>query len=538
MDPSRIGPFALEERLPGAESTFRAVHVAKRKTVALKVFPLALGVNPAAAAEYIDECERLNRLRHPRIARSFGGGIVDQFAYLASEIVTGESLAESLRQGSLPWQTAVTYAKEIASALVVAHEQGIFHELLIPEKIMIDEHGLPRILDFRIQRHLGSTFVTRKPRTAESASGLAPEFSPGSTLATPKVDLYALGVLMFRMLTSHLPCPGRSVEELLEAHRQQNPPRVATLVFDCPIWLDAVIAQLLQKNPLTRTHSAAALVMALEETERRVAEGISVTEQMTRGISAVRLQAQRSDAQRLLGHVAEERDLEEEKKPPLLERAWFLATCLAVVLCVGSVGIYFAARPLNADQMMDRAAQLLASEDRDSGQRAKTDYLLPLLERFPDSHHAAAARQQIDKIDMDLAENRLRLKIKFGREPQTEVERLYIDAWNCEQFGDRITALEKYQGIVDLMEGDSDARVYFNLARRQIARIESDESTIDRSAFLQSRLQTADELMEQGSTLEARKIWSSIVKLYKGNQEMERFVEIAQDRLAGKKDRS
>jgi len=536
VDPSRIGPFALEERLPGAESTFRAVHIAKRKTVALKLFPLTLGGHPAAAAEFIDECERLQRLRHPRIARSFGGGIVDSFAYLASEIVSGESLAELLRRGSLPWQTAVTYAKEIASALVVAHEQGIYHELLIPEKVLIDEHDLPRVLDFRIQRHRGDALVSRKPRSAESVSGLAPEFTPGSMQGTPKVDLYSLGVLMFQMLTGKPPFPGRTAEEVLEAHRQQNPPRVATLVFDCPIWLDAVVTQLLEKNPLTRTHSAAALVMALEETEKRVAEGISVTEQVTRGISAVRMQAQRSDVQRLLGRVAEENA--DEEKPPLLERAWFLATSLAVVLCVASVGIYFAARPLSADQMMDRAAKLLASDESDRWQRAKTDYLLPLLARYPDSHHAATARQQIETIDMELAENRLRLKIKFGREPQNESERLYLDAWNCEQFGDRITALEKYQGIVDLLEGDADARIFYNLARRQVARIEADDSTIDRITFVQSRLQTADELMEQGSITEARKIWNSIVKLYKGNQEMERFVEIAQDRLAGKKESS
>src|SRR5689334_18937677 len=109
MDLSRVGPFALEERLPGAEHTYRAVHVVKRKTVALKVIPLPLGGNPHAVAEFIAECEDLQRLRHANIVKSYGGGVEEPFAYLASAVTPGESFARLMRKGPIPWQLVVEY---------------------------------------------------------------------------------------------------------------------------------------------------------------------------------------------------------------------------------------------------------------------------------------------------------------------------------------------------------------------------------------------------------------------------------------------
>ena len=430
----------------------------------------------------------------------------------------------------LPWEMVVEFALQICAGLECAHEKGVVHECLSPEKLLLDMDGHLQIADLRLNRSQQAVFRSPTKLTPASAAYLAPEQTqPGPV--SHKADLYAFGCILFEMLTGEPPCSGKTVDEVLAAQRDIAPPRVATIVFDCPVWLDVLVAQLLEKDPSKRPHGAAAVRLALQEIKRRVAEGTGVTEHAAGGISALKVGADRTNARKLLGRD----EFAGEPAAPFYETTWFLAACLGCVLAVLAGGIAWAFWPLAPEKMLARADALMATNDKPQWHKAREEYLDPLLAKHPGSEFAARAQAHIDTIEMDQAETRLRLNSRFGRAPTSEGERLYADAWKFEQFGDRLTALEKYQSLVTLLQEKAIDRPYVNLARRQLARLQEDKGAKDRREFLSERLHKADQLAASGDRVEAHNIWQSIITLYASNRELQPFVERAQDRLGGKK---
>ena len=531
MNNARLGAFALEEKLSGAGSVYRAVHLEKHRTVALKLFSLSLEPNAASAAEFAREWEVLKSLKHPHIVRCYGGGLEGNQGYLAYELIRGESLAGLLKmRRRMPWEMVIEFALQICAGLECAHEKGVVHEALAPDKLLLDVDGHVQIADLRLNRSQQTVFRAATKLTPVAAVYLAPEQTlPGPV--THKVDLYAFGCILFEMLTGEPPCAGNTVEDVFAAHQNAIPPHVATIVFDCPVWLDALVAQMLEKDPAKRPHGAAAVRLALQEIKRRVAEGTGVTEHAAGGISALKVGANRTDARKLLGRD----EYASEPAVPFHETTWFLAVCLACVLAVLAGGIAWTFWPLGPEQMLAKADALMATSEKQKWHEAREKYLDPLLAKHPGSEYAARAQGHIDVIEIDQAETRLRLNLRFSRPANSEGERLYVDAYNFEQFGDRLTALEKYQSLVTLLQEKVKERPYVNLAHRQIARLQEDKNAKDRREFLSDRLHKADQLAASGDRVEAHKIWQSIVTLYASNRELQPFVERAQDRLGGKK---
>jgi len=141
-------------------------------------------------------------------------------------------------------------------------------------------------------------------------------------------------------------------------------------------------------------------------------------------------------------------------------------------------------------------------------------------------------REWLDQIDMHTAEQKIDRDIQRGREPKTEAERLYASAKRYEIFGDRVTAIERYRSLVNLLDKNDEARPLVNLARRQIATIEqSPGSQADRLEIVDRALADADRLYADGRVVEARQKWNSIVTLYGANRELEPQVERARQRL-------
>src|SRR5690606_34291646 len=131
MPRSRLGPLALESKLgdyPSQSLVWRAIHVEQQKAVAVKVFSVPFGGTPESRALLAREWEKLKRLNHPAIARCYGGGFEDNDAYLAYELIEGQTLASQLeRRSRLAWDAVLDFAIPIAEALVVAHGKGICH---------------------------------------------------------------------------------------------------------------------------------------------------------------------------------------------------------------------------------------------------------------------------------------------------------------------------------------------------------------------------------------------------------------------------
>ena len=529
MDLSRLGSFAIEERLGGPRSSvFRAVHVKRRIQAAVTVLPAPFFFGPDAQREFAREFETLKTLRHANVARCFGGGISDSVIYLAHEFVDGESLEALLaRRGRLPWEQVVEISLQLCAGLNAIHSRDLLHRRLAPDKIIVDSSRV-KIVGLR-------DTDPRSPSAPPISDALAAYQSPEqfqSQTLTPRSDLYALGCVMQHMLTGTPPFTG-TPEEIQQSCKTLDPPRVGAQVLDCPIWLDSLLQQLLAKDPNQRPFSAAAAGLALRETQRNLSRGASVAQHAAGGLSALRTKADREQARKLLKKKPRAR-----RKPwismgdtPIYEQPWFLVLCLVAALGV----ILWMMQTPKPETLLARAEKLMSTGERMDAYRARDEHLQRLVQAYPESPLAEKAKGLIDEVDMLQLTTRLRNRIKLGKELETEPERMLAEVWKYEQFGDRVTALEKYRSMATLLEKDDAAdqpptRTYLLIARTRIEELTRD-GAMDRREFLNQSLEKADELLADGQESEARRIWLSIIDLYKANQEVAEQVAKAQERL-------
>ncbi len=534
MPRSRLGPLAIESKLgdhPSQSCVWRAIHVQLQRAVAVKMFSVPFGATPEARAKLAREWELLKKLGHPAIAKCYGGGFEESDAYLASELIEGETLASQLeRRTKLPWETVLDMAEPIMDAIGYLHGREIVHGNLQPDKIIIA--GLsPVLIDVRVDR-VGSPFQSGRPMTAAAAALCSPEVIDDPTAVSPRTDLYSFGAILYLAITGRPPIGGETLEEISANVVSQTPESVASIELDCPVWFDRLISQLLDKNPSQRPYSAQAVQLALAEVRRRAMSRAGVAEHASAGFSPLNVtdQKERDEARMLLGQQALEQEDAVPDATPWHDKPWILIAGLVVILA----GLAYIAWPLNEDQMRARAEELLAQETRSSLSQAKNGFLQPMLARFPEGKHRDWAKDQIDHVDMVQAEHALKVKLKRNLPLKNEGERLYAEASEFERFGDTVTALDRYRSMETLLGDDPQYRVYVNLARRQIAAIEySDLDQTEAAAIIQTKLQQADRLMSEGKDLAARKIWYSVIDLYGNNENVAPLVSRAQDRLGG-----
>jgi eukaryotic-like serine/threonine-protein kinase len=528
---SRIGPLALESPLgERGSSLFRAVHIQQKAQVAVRVFSVPMGMTPEAKQEFADQLESLKALRHPNIIRCYGGGFDAKDAYLVYELMHGESLQSILRRKDrLPWESVLEFGLQICEALQAAHQAGWIHGRIRPDKVIISsDETKVKLCDFR--RGPGAPV----PLTPEQLAYCAPESLEDRTRPEAAWDLYSVGAILYHAMTGQSPFPAKDKSTAIQDIKTKVAPPVATIVFDCPVWLSAIVEQLLNKDPLKRPFSAAATAMALREAHRRASEGISVAEHTLAGFSPLQLNTNRDEAAKALGkkkskkkRLSDDSD-EQSDSPGLFERPLVLLGILVAALGL----ITFLVWPANEKTLRARAQALIDRRDLGSLNDARDKYLFDIIERFPESPNALWAQEQLDEIEMLNAEARLQSNRRFGREPSSEGERKYAEANRFEIFGDRVTALEQYKGIVSLLKDEKKERPFVNLARRQIEKIESNPPSVEElRKFLREKLEKADSLYAEGDAIGAKQIWEGIVSLYNGNKEMLPIVEQALSKL-------
>ncbi|MGB7326224.1 MAG: serine/threonine-protein kinase [Rubripirellula sp.] len=534
MPRSRLGPLAIESKLgdhPSQSRVWRAIHVQLKKAVAVKVFDAPFGGTPEARAAFAVEWEQLKKLQHPAIAKCYGGGFEETDAYLAHELVEGETLTLQLeRRGRLSWESVLDLAEPLAEGLKYLHGNSIIHGRMDPDKILFA--GLsPVLIDVRVN-HNHSPFRSNRPPTANELALRAPELVSDPMAASPLTDLYGLGAMLYLALTGRPPATGTTIEAVTHSVIHDVPPSPASLVMDCPVWLDKQVMHLLQKDPAARPPSAAAVLVGLAEVRRRSMSRSGVAEHASAGFSALAVtdQRDRDVARKLLGRDAIGLD-----EKIVDETAWHDRPLILIGGLVAAVALFaYLLWPLNEDQMRRRAEDLLVQQSRTAMNQAKASYLEPMLQKFPDGRHVDWVKEQIDRVDMYQAEHALEVKLKRNLPLQNEAERLYAEASQYERFGDAATALDQYRSMQTLLGDDPQYRPFVNLARRRIARIEYEGVDADEATqMIREKLDEADELMRDGKVVAARKIWYSIVELYGNNDNVAPLVEKAQSQLAG-----
>ncbi|WP_223635730.1 serine/threonine-protein kinase [Corallococcus sp. EGB] len=260
---AQLGEFIIQERIGsgGMGVVYRAEHPIIGKQAAVKVLRSEL-VSAEQQQRLVVEARAVNAIRHPGILDIFNfGTLPDGRPYVVMELLQGQALSAVLRaRGPLDVGTTVWMLDQILSPLGAAHRAGVVHRDLKPANVFMverpDAAPMLKLVDFGIAKVLQSS--EGLTHTDGSVLGtpdfMAPEQIRGGTVG-PATDLYALGVMALQMLTGEKPFQGDSVQ-LLFAHVEQAPPPPSSKVEGIPPELDALVLQLLEKDPAKRPASA------------------------------------------------------------------------------------------------------------------------------------------------------------------------------------------------------------------------------------------------------------------------------------------
>jgi serine/threonine protein kinase len=267
MQPSQLGPYTIGARLGrgGMGAVYEAADGAGER-VAVKVLASHLADDASLRKRFDAEIETLKSLRHPGIVRLLAFGEEDDQPYFAMELVPGQSLEQLLRAGRrFTWEETVSVALAVTRALKVAHDHGVVHRDLKPANLLVadgdplaDLGSRVKLADFGIAKLFGGVAHTAHGNVVGTAEYMAPEQAAGRPV-DHRVDLYALGLVMFAMLSGRPPFTGSQATEVLRRQQHESAPRVSTLVHGVPPNLDELIDRMLAKDPTARPANALAL---------------------------------------------------------------------------------------------------------------------------------------------------------------------------------------------------------------------------------------------------------------------------------------
>jgi serine/threonine-protein kinase len=173
------------------------------------------------------------------------------------ELVEGGTLDKLLEErGKFSPEVAVQFAMQMASGLAYAHERGIVHRDVKPGNFLLTTGGKLKLSDFGLATVEAATKITAAGKTMGTFPYMAPEQIRGRPPVSPQTDLYALGCVIFEMLTGRTPFVGDTPAEVMHKHLDTKPPRIAEFTADCPMGLESLVRDLLQKEPADRPASA------------------------------------------------------------------------------------------------------------------------------------------------------------------------------------------------------------------------------------------------------------------------------------------
>ncbi|MEN6548931.1 MAG: serine/threonine-protein kinase, partial [Armatimonadia bacterium] len=247
----------------GMGVVYEAQQSAPQRRVAIKVLPANLAADPAVAARFADEANKMARLEgHPNIARVYSAGQAHGVSFLAMQLLQGD-LEQRLRaHGALPLSDAANIAAQVAEALDYAHQRGVIHRDVKPANIMFDEQGRPLVTDFGIAKAMDEYRLTSTGMTLGTPQYASPEQVRGNPL-DGRSDLYSLGIVLYEMVTGRLPFESSTPMGFALKHINEPPRRPGDLVARLPVALEQIILRCLAKEPHQRYGSGRELAAAL-----------------------------------------------------------------------------------------------------------------------------------------------------------------------------------------------------------------------------------------------------------------------------------
>ncbi len=250
----------------GMGVVYRATHLALDTVYGLKVIAPELASDPSFRDRFKRECRIAASIRHPNVIPIHHAGEEDGRLFLVMDLVEGNDLRELLtRDGPMPVDRAVRIFAQVAGALDAAHARGLVHRDIKPANILVEratDH--PYLTDFGLSKSTTSAGgLTKTGQWLGTVDYVAPEQILGSS-TDARTDVYALGCLLFHMLTAQVPFKKEGDAAKLWAHMNDEPPSLTAIRPDVPPEVEAVVRRAMAKNPDDRQPSAGDLAKAVQ----------------------------------------------------------------------------------------------------------------------------------------------------------------------------------------------------------------------------------------------------------------------------------
>ena len=265
--------YTLERELgaAGMSRVFVAEDTTHHRKVVIKVLPpeVAAAVSPD---RFKQEIEVVSKLQHPNIVPVLGAGATEGLPYYTTLLVEGQSLqARIARYGALPMRDVVRILRDVLSAFAKAHEHGIVHRDMRPDKVVLGNSGW-QVTDFGIAMALSAaappgSFVTSLGVALGSPAYMAPEQVAADPAADHRVDIYAVGAIAYEMASGSLLFPGRSPQATMVAHAIERPEPLDVKRPSVPDGLANLIMRAVEKDAADRPQSAQAMLYELDRVQ-------------------------------------------------------------------------------------------------------------------------------------------------------------------------------------------------------------------------------------------------------------------------------
>lgn len=249
----------------GMADIYKANDIIEDKIVAVKILRNDLAEDDDFLRRFRNESKAIALLSHPNIVKIFDVGFTEKIQFLVMEFIDGITLTEFIeQQGVLKWKDAIHFTIQILRALQHAHDRGIVHRDIKPQNIMLLQDGTIKVMDFGIARFAREEGKTVSDKTIGSVHYISPEQARGD-ITDEKSDLYAVGVMLFEMLTGEKPFVGDNPVAIALMHMQSKAKIPTEINSTIPEGLEEIVLRAMQKDSTKRYQSAAEMIKDIDE---------------------------------------------------------------------------------------------------------------------------------------------------------------------------------------------------------------------------------------------------------------------------------
>jgi serine/threonine-protein kinase len=262
-----VGPYRVTGFIGAGASgvVYQVVNSVTGRLEAMKILSDSYGHDLDQAHRFLREIQLQAKLDHPNIAQVRTAFCEGSTIVLVMELVDGEPLSAILQRGPLLVNAAIQICEQVLNALIMAHHHGVIHRDVKPGNILLDRHGVAKLTDFGLAKQCGEPGQTAQGMAVGTVFYMAPEQVRGLAATDWRADLYAVGIVLYEMLTGRRPFNGTDQYAVMRAQIEVKADQVSRWAPHLPKEFDALLERALQKDPALRFQSASGFLAALQE---------------------------------------------------------------------------------------------------------------------------------------------------------------------------------------------------------------------------------------------------------------------------------